>query len=289
MWLNYELRFILALIFLLITGSCSSNSTTQATPTQISVPIASSTQTEIPTIEPTLPPSPLPADTPTATPISTNLYLPTGITTFSSGNSKVSYYDFQGQLLGELQSVNLGIGSLQQAVIAGTLTNSPSPSLPPLVYHTFENGGELWQNDNSNVTLLRAAPNLLNIINSPGKGIFAITLLEYLDYGLGSNLFVGDLQTITTVDPILQSTSTESTAVKPLAISITDGQPAGIWYTSVPYGIGGDIVFEPRTSLNYLNLSDYQTQTHLDIPKILLVSQMTRPGSLIQLRMESDQ
>ena len=132
---------------------------------------------------------------------------------------------------------------------------------------TFENGGELWQNDNSNVTLLRAAPNLLNIINAPGKGIFAFTLLEYLDYGLGSNLFVGDLPTITTVDPILQSISTESSAVKPLAIAITDGQPAGIWYTSVPYGIGGDIVFEPRTSLSYLDLSDYQTQTRLDMTK----------------------
>ncbi len=262
-----QTRYILALIFLLFAVSCSSNSTTQATPTQISMPIASSTPTEIPTIEPTLPPSPLPADTPTATPISINLYLPNGINTFSSGNRKVSYYDLGGQLLGELQPVGLGMGSLQQAVIAGPLSNSPSPILPPLVYLSFENGGELWQNDNSNATLLRAAPNLLNIINAPGKGIFAFTLLEYLDYGLGSYLFVGDLPTITTVDPILQSISTESSAVMPLAITITDGQPAGIWYTSVPYGIGGDIVFEPRTSLSYLNLSDYQTQTRLDMTK----------------------
>ncbi len=262
-----QTRFILSLIFLLFAVSCSSNSTTQATPTQVNMPIASSTPTEIPTIEPTLSPSPLPADTPTATPISINLNLPNGITTFSSGSSKVSYFDLGGQLLGELQSVNLGIGSLQQAVIAGRLTYSPGPILPPLVYFTFENGGELWQNDNSNVTLLRAAYNLLNIISAPGGGIFAFTLLEYQDYGLGSNLYLGDLQTITTIDPILQSSSTESTAVRPLAISVNDGQPAGIWYTSVPYGIGGDIVFEPRASLSYLNLSDYQTQTRLDDTK----------------------
>jgi hypothetical protein len=259
--------FLSVLIFILFAISCNSNSTTQATPTQTSVPSISSTPTEIPTIESTLPPSPLPADTPTAIPISINLYLPNGVTTYSSGSSKVSYYDLRGQLLGELQSVTLGMGSLQQAVIAGPLTNSAGPILPPMVYLTFENGGELWQNDNINVTLLRAAPNLLNMISAPGKDIFVFTLLEYLDYGLGSNLYVGDLQTITTVDPILQSISTESTAVRPLAISINDGQPAGIWYTSVPYGIGGDIVFEPRTSLSYLNLSDYQTQTHLDMTK----------------------
>ena len=260
-------EFISVVIFILFVVSCSSNATTPATPTQVNMPIASSTPTGIPTIEPTLPPSPHPADTPTATPISINLYLPNGITTFSSGNSKVYYYDLRGQLLGELQSVTLGMGSLQQAIVADRLTYSPEPILPPLIYHTFENGGELWQNDNSNVTLLRAAPNLLNIISASGKDIFDFTLLEYLDYGLGSNLYVGDLQTITTVDPILQSISTESTAVKPLAISINDGQPAGIWYTSVPYGIGGDIVFEPRASLSYLNLSDYQTQTHLDMTK----------------------
>ena len=255
----------LALIFLLVAAACSSNSTVLPTPTLTSIPSASSTPAEIPTIEPTIPPSPLPADTPTVTPI--NPYLPNGITTFSSDSSKVSYYDLQGQLLGELQSVSLGMGSLQQAVIAGPLTYSPGPILPPLVYYAFENGGELWMNDNNNVTLLNTAPNLLNIIGVPGKAIIAYTLLEYLDLGLRSNIFLADLQTTTTAELILENTNTQSHAIKPLAISMTGGQPVGIWYTSVPYGIGGDIVFEPRSALEYLNLIDYQTQTRLDMTK----------------------
>ncbi len=259
--------FLLALIFLLLTVSCSSNSTSLPTPTPTSLPTAASTPTEVPTVEPTLLPSPLPADTPSATPVNANLYLPNGIAAFSSANSKVTYYDLQGQSLGELQNVNLGMGSLQQAVVAGPLTYSPGPILPALVYFLFENGGELWQNDGNNATLLKAAPNLLQVISVPGKDIIAFTTLEYLDSGLGSNLYVTNLETISNAEPILQNTNTASQAIKPLAISTTDGQPSGIWYTSVPYGIGGDIVFEPRASLTYLNLSTYQTQDRLDMTK----------------------
>ena len=52
-----------------------------------------------------------------------------------------------------------------------------------------------------------------------------------------------------------------------MAISMLEDKTLGVWYTTVPYGIGGDIVFEPRKTLNYLDLSIYQINTYLDMTK----------------------
>jgi hypothetical protein len=38
-----------------------------------------------------------------------------------------------------------------------------------------------------------------------------------------------------------------------------------LYYTTIPYGIGGDIVFEPRRSLSYLDLTTYQSWELLGI------------------------
>jgi hypothetical protein len=38
-----------------------------------------------------------------------------------------------------------------------------------------------------------------------------------------------------------------------------------VYYTTIPYGIGGDIVFEPRQNLKYLDLASYQGSEVLDI------------------------
>lgn len=256
------------ILIILLTGLSSCNlplSTAVSTSTQTSDPIMLSTPTENPTIEPTIASSPIPSEAPTTTPISIRLYLPKGIATFPTGGGQVTYYDLQGQLLGELQSPNLGTGTFRQADIAGPLTFSPGPLLPPLVYYTFENGGELWLNTNNNISLLKPAPNLLNIIGVPGKDLMAYTLLEYSDIGLRSLLYLGDLQTLPTTDPILDNTNTEIYAIKPLAISINDDQVVGVWYTTVPYGIGGDIVFDPHKTLSYLDLLDNQIKTYLDM------------------------
>jgi hypothetical protein len=41
-------------------------------------------------------------------------------------------------------------------------------------------------------------------------------------------------------------------------------QPIGIWYSLTPWGIGGDIVFEPRQGLFYLDLTSNQMEEHKD-------------------------
>lgn len=261
-------RAIYMFILIILASGISCNlpiSMAVPTPTQTSLPFTPQTPTESPTFEPTIPPSATPSDTPTQTPTNPDLYLPIGIATGPNSSGNVTYFDLEGQLLGELQSPNFGVSLFQHAVIAGPLTFSPGPLLPSLVFYTYENGGEIWLNSNNNATLLVNAPNLLNMIGVPGKSLIAYTLLEYKDYGLRSILYLGDPQSLSTVQPILDNTNTEIYAIKPLAISNTNDQPAGVWYTTVPNGIGGDIIFDPRRTLNYVDLANKKINTYLDM------------------------
>jgi hypothetical protein len=253
------------LLIILSTVACTSQSATVvATPSQTSSPIPP------PTIAPTLEPTisiPTPSQIPTSTPAGVSLYLPNGIASFSPASGNVGTYNLQGQSLGELQAPNLSIGPYPQAAFVGALNDPGNPILPPLVYYAYSNGGELWQNNNNNNSLVKAAPNLLNIIGVPGKPFIAYTQLQYLDAGLESDLYLTDIGALSTAEAIIQTTSSESYAIQSLAISMDKDQPTGIYYTTVPYGIGGDIIFAPRKSLDYLELANYQITTKLDSTK----------------------
>jgi hypothetical protein len=260
---------ILFLTTLLVGLSSCALPSTSATPTltQTSPTFTPPTPSLIPVIEPTITSLPAPTDTPSTMPISPNLYLPVGFATYSLDGGRVVYYDLQGQQIGELQAPNLGTGSLRQVHIAGPLTLSPGPLIPPLVYYVFDNGGELWLNNNNELSLVKASPNLYSLYGIPGKPLIVYSQIEYSDIGLQSLVYLGDIQTLATANPILNSTNSQSYAIKPLAIATENDQAIGIWYTTVPYGIGGDIIFEPTRTLNYLDLSDNQIKTYLDLSK----------------------
>lgn len=177
----------------------------------------------------------------------------------------MKYYDLKGEQLGELQAPDFGTGAFQQAHIAGPLTLLPGSVVPPLVFYAFKNGGELWLNDNNSLSLIKATPNLFAMVGIPGKSTLVYTLVEYVANGIRSQIFIGDPESLPNAQIVFDTTNTQSYAIKPLAIAEANDQPAGIWYTMVPYGIGGDIVFEPRQSLNYLALADHNTTTYLDM------------------------
>jgi len=43
---------------------------------------------------------------------------------------------------------------------------------------------------------------------------------------------------------------------RPLAVDAEAGRLKGVWYTMSAWGIGGDIVFEPRKGMKYLDMSN---------------------------------
>jgi hypothetical protein len=262
----HNMRTLLILVLLAGLSSCSSPSTTASPPLQQASPtFIPPTPSTPPTTEPIIAPSPPPADTPTATPVSTNLILPAGIATLPMGGGRVVYYDIIGQQLGELLTPGLLSGAMQQIHIAGPITYSPGPTLPPLVFYVFDNGGELWLNDNDDLSMIKPVANLYSISGVNGKPLMVYSQVIYQDIGLQTLVYIGDLQSLADASPILDSTNSQSYAVKPLAITAENDQATGIWYTTVPYGIGGDIIFEPTRTLNYLNLADNQIKTYLGL------------------------
>jgi hypothetical protein len=260
------MQSILILGLVIVISSCALPSATalptlqQASPTFMP-PTASTPLTIEPTIAPSLPP----ADTPTATPVSTNLYLPAGFATMPTGGGRIVYYDLLGQQIGELSTPGLLSGTVQQVHIAGPISYSPDSILPPLVYYVFDNGGELWLNNNNDLSLIKPVANLYSIQGVYGKPLMAYSQVIYQDIGLQSLVYMGDLQSLATANPILDSTNSQSYTVKPLAITTENDLATGVWYTIVPYGIGGDIIYEPNRTLNYLNLADNQIRTYLSL------------------------
>lgn len=265
---NRVIHSMIVLALLMGLSSCALPATSIAPlPTQTSLPPTPPPPVASPTTAPTSTPSPMPVEPPTEIPGSGNLYLPIGIAVNTTSSDKVYFYDLVGEQIGELQLANLGTLNPQQIHIAGSLTYSPGPVLPPFVYYALDNGGELWLNNNNDLSLIRQAPNLFSIYGVPGKQLMIYSQLEFADIGLKSLLYIGDLQTLALADPILDNTNSQSYAIKPMAISIQNDQAVGVWYTTEPYGIGGDIVFEPTRSLQYFDLTNYQVKTHLDLSK----------------------
>ena len=261
-----SLRIFSLVISLSVATACATPiSTVPASPAQTNTPLPLPTHTAIPTLEPTLPAPP--TETPPPTPAGPGLYLPVGLAIVPAGGGKITYYDLGGQQIGELQAPNLATGLYQQAHIAGSLTGSPNTVLPSLVFYAAENNGELWLNDNGSLSLLKAAPNLFSLVGIPGRPTLAYTIAEYTNAGVRSLIYMGDPQSLPTSDMLLDSTNSQSYAIKLLAISISDGQPAGLWYTTVPYGIGGDIVFEPRSALYYFDLATSSSSISLNLAK----------------------
>jgi hypothetical protein len=136
--------------------------------------------------------------------------------------------------------------------IAGTV---PEGALTvPVVYYDGEQRA-LQLVSGSVVSTVVSVPNLIDLVGAPGQPVLAYTALEPTERGLRSHLYAGALPDLAAAAPALSVTSLESEALHPLAVRTEGGQPAGVWYTYEPYGIGGDIVYPPRSGLYYLDLA----------------------------------
>jgi hypothetical protein len=125
----------------------------------------------------------------------------------------------------------------------------------PLIYHIIDKGEFLKLEDTSgSSTVLVNATAFVNIAGAPGLPIFSYSAADYQTMGK-SYIFVGTLASHPATPVLTREPSPDGFVLAPLAIKVENFQPVGIWYTTTPFGIGGDIVFVDQSGLYYLDLA----------------------------------
>jgi hypothetical protein len=169
---------------------------------------------------------------------------------------KLNFYDRQGT---QLFQKNLPTSAFLQPAnvhLAGNYLEG-LPGVPVIFYSIADEESLVLLNVNGPTQTLVKTQAFAGMTGVPGLPIFAYGTVDPQEY-TRSFLFVGTLAALPTA-PVLTRDDPGGWAVKPLAIKVENYQPVGIWYTTIPFGIGGDIVFEPRRGLYFLDLVSSQS------------------------------
>ena len=208
------------------------------------------------TAPPTATPMPAPEIVPTAEPataVPTEIpapVLPMGVVTEKDGI--LSLFDREGYTLLQVNASGLSYADESNVHIAGTFA-SGSTNLPVL-YFSFEQNNSLLFSNHGQITTLHSSPNFSGLMGAPGEAIIAYSTTEFLNDRLVSDLYVGTIQSLPTAASVFKEDDAEGWGLVVLAVDVDAEQPVGVWYSKRPWGIGGDIVFEPRRTLSYLDL-----------------------------------
>lgn len=218
---------------------------------------------------PSVPPEdvqpPLPADVPDEPPVTEPLpetsNLPAGLGT--ARENTVSFFDLNGTQISQVELPQNTFLSHDRTHIAGTVP--ASGGAVPLLYFSYEDGEALLFRDGvGQIFALQNGTSFLGLTGVPGKPLVAFSQIEYLDLALRSKIYVGSIQTLPSAAPISVIDDPESWAIKPILVQAENDTPTQVWYTRIAYGIGGDIVFEPRKGLFVLDIATGQATTILD-------------------------
>jgi hypothetical protein len=246
------------MILLLASLACGLPNITIAWPTE--PPGQPLVVTQAPATEPPAGPAvtvPPVTEPPTGLPA---LNLPNGIVVDTQDGYGLILVDVKGSYITERATPGLGSAGPESVHVAGSSeTNST-----PLVYQSWDNGGAILANVNEQITTLAAVPNFASMLGVPGQPILSYSTAEFTNNGLRSQLFVSPLDTLFHAGPAVSREDPEGRAIKPLAIYVEGGVPTGVWYTLQPWGIGGDIVFDPTEGIYYVNINDGTITERMD-------------------------
>jgi hypothetical protein len=187
--------------------------------------------------------------------------LPVGLAT--ANDQTISFYDLSGAQVTQVELPQSTAPQRDSIHIAGTMP--ASGGTVPLLYFSLDNGGALhFRDGNGQIFALLNGSGFLGLTGVPGQPTVAFSQIAYQNTTLRSELYVGSIQTLPSAAPVDVIDDPESWAIKPILLEAENGTPTRIWYTRIAYGIGGDIVYEPRKGLFTLELASGQTNTVLD-------------------------
>lgn len=251
-----SLRLMILLLTVLFSLACVMPNITISMPTgenPQSLPDAQSpvgvTQSAVPEqpagMEPTL--------TITASP---NVPAAVAVNEFNSG--VVRLYSLNGQLITAIDAPGLEYGGTHTVHLAGRLSDASIP----LAYQVYANDGQILGSNSGQVTTLANVPDFVGMAGAAGGSSLAYSTAEYGQNSLLTKLFFGDINTLASSRLLLSLEDPTYRAIKPLGIHLQAGIPVGVWYTMLPYGIGGDFVFEPTEGLYHVDINTGTVTDH---------------------------
>jgi hypothetical protein len=242
---------ILTSVLVLLVAGCGQLS--PATQTYQTNPVASKTSLEItPAI-----------NNSTGEVPNTSTLLPNGFASDTQDGLGLSFFALDGLALGEKRIPKQAWTSKNTLHIVGPYTGS---SNIPLIYFQPSIDGNcdtcgLWLVKDEQTSQLMHLNDIEALVGVPGSDLMVfVERLPLPDSGiLRSSMFLGNPSSLPTAQPVLAVDSSESLGIVPVAIQMNAGNPAGIFYTQRPFGIGGEILFDPLMGLFYLDLATKST------------------------------
>ena len=206
----------------------------------------------LPSISQAEPATAVPVISATSTQPANSVKLPKGVFVDLQDKLGLTYFNLQGQSITKLKtpgSTNLGSG---EVVVAGGMP--PGPIMVPIVYVAVDPQSALMMNVNDQITTLVTAQNIFRLAGAPGSSFLAYSQVNQKSDGMENKLFAGSPQTIAQSPAVINSFDTQGfLGIVPVAVDVENDTLKGVWFTKIPFGIGGDIVFDPYSGLYYYN------------------------------------
>ena len=214
----------------------------------------------------TLPVQPSVQPTPSITPLqpaSVVVKLPKGVFISTNDGIGLTYVNLQGQSITELKTPGISFPDPRYVHIAGSIPLGPFRV--PLVYFAYQPEAALMVNTNDQIELLMKSRYFDGLAGAEGLPVIAFTLLNPKENGLESKLFVSTLKNVSWAAAVFtQVDSQNSLSIVPIAVDAQGDTINGVWFTRRPWGIGGDIVFDPFGGLFYYDHTNREVREILD-------------------------
>jgi hypothetical protein len=215
--------------------------------TPIQQELSENPPTEYPTVHPTITAQPPTVEPETAA----SPWAPAGFLAAMDDGNQVNVFNTQGQLTGSIQTPGMNFYNQGGVHVAG---DSPGGVVDdPALFLSYADNFAVRMNAGGEITNLVQDQNLSYMVGAPGSTAFVYTIAQWNGEALVSYL---KARTVAGggASYDMERTDPQSYAVQPLAVQASDSEPHGVWFSLMPYGIGGDIVFAPRRSLYYLDI-----------------------------------
>ncbi len=106
----------------------------------------------------------------------------------------------------------------------------------------------------SNLLTFEDKSMLAGLAGVPGDELLFLTDFQPVEANLRTCFRLGKVDEIAGASPVMVMESSDSRYWQPVAIQVEEGSPSGLWFTRMPWGIGGVCAFEPTEGLYYLRL-----------------------------------